>query len=250
MNEADSIQALIQLHGEQERQGPGDLAFSLSVLERIQDHLPQTPRVADLGCGTGVSSLFLARSLKTQVRAVDLSEDFLKQLVQRAAVQGLADLIVPIAADMGQLNWEKHSLDLLWSEGAAYNLTFQGALQAWRPLLKTGGLAVISELSYFTQEAPEAVKAFWQEAYPALATEAENRATAQASGFEVLEIRRLPTQAWWQNYYNPLKAQMQRFAQTENTALQAVIKETQCEMDLFADYAHIYGYSFYILKAL
>ena len=84
---------------------------------------------------------------------------------------------------MGNLNWESGTIDLLWSEGAAYNITFEGALKAWRPLMASNGIAVISEMNYFTREVPEPVKAFMQNAYPAIKTDAENSDIINSSGF-------------------------------------------------------------------
>ena len=101
---------------------------------------------------------------------------------------------------MGSLDWEPETIDLLWSEGAAYNLTFEGALKAWRPLMAANGIAVISEMSYFSSEVPESVRVYWQNAYPTIVTESENSDRANSSGFEVLGIHRLPSKAWWDNY--------------------------------------------------
>ena len=74
----------------------------------------------------------------------------------------------------GKSDWEPESIDLLWSEGAAYNLTFKGALKAWRPLMAANGIAVISEMNYFTIEVAEPVRVYMQNAYPTIGTESEN----------------------------------------------------------------------------
>ena len=151
---------------------------------------------------------------------------------------------------MGSLNWEPESIDLLWSEGAAYNLTFKGALDAWRPLMATKGIAVISEMSYFTGEVSEPVRAYWQEAYPAIATEAGNSKHAESSGFKILGIHRLPSKAWWDNYYGPLREKMNAFRGSKEPIMQAVIKDTEEEMNLFEKQGDQYGYSFYIMEAV
>lgn len=39
-----------------------------------------------------------------------------------------------VRADFAALGWPAGALDLLWSQRAAYHLTFAGALRAWRPL--------------------------------------------------------------------------------------------------------------------
>jgi SAM-dependent methyltransferase len=143
------ISALVELHRGLERQGPGDTGFSNYIIAQIPE-LPTNPRIADIGCGTGAGTLFLADKFKSKVRAVDFSRDFLDELEDRAKQRGLEHLVESIEYDMGNLNWESGTIDLLWSEGAAYNLTFEGALKTWRPLMAANGIAVISEISYFT----------------------------------------------------------------------------------------------------
>ena len=112
------------------------------------------------------------------------------------------------------------------------------------------GIAVISELSYFTSEVPESVRVYWQNAYPAIGTESENSNHADASGFKILGIHRLPSKAWWDNYYGPLVENMNSFKYSEDTIMQSVIKEIEEEMKLFEEHEKHYGYSFYIMKAV
>jgi cyclopropane fatty-acyl-phospholipid synthase-like methyltransferase len=241
--------ALIELHRGLERQGPGDTDFSDYIISQLPE-LPTNPRIADIGCGTGAGTLFLADKFRSKVRAVDISRDFLDELDNRAKQRGLEHLVETIECDMKSLDWKPESIDLLWSEGAAYNLTFKGALKAWRPLMAPNGIAVISEIGYFTSEVPESLKVYWQNAYPAIGTESENSIHANSSGFKILGIHRLPSKAWWENYYGPLRDNMNFFKHSEDSIMQAVIKETEEEMKLFEEHEEQYGYSFYMMKAV
>jgi len=243
------IQALIKLHIGLDRQGPGDTSYSNYILSLINE-LPANPRIADIGCGVGAGTLLLADRFKTKVGAVDLSREFLNELIRRAKQRGLEHLVEAIKCDMGNLAWKPESIDLLWSEGAAYNLTFEGALKAWRPLMAENGIAIISEMSYFSDEVPESVRIYWQNAYPTMGTESENSIYANSSGFEVLGIHRLPSAAWWDNYYGPLRENINALKHSKDRIMQSVIKETEEEMKFFEEYEKYYGYSFYIMKAV
>ena len=75
---------------------------------------------------------------------------------------------------MGSLDWAPGSIDLLWSEGAAYSISFEGALKAWRPFLTHNGYAVISEMSYFTDEVSDVVARYMEKVYLGIRTEAGN----------------------------------------------------------------------------
>jgi len=241
------IKALIDLHRGVGREGPGDLAFSRQILAELPP-LPAKPRIVDLGCGSGAGALLLAEHFDVPVTAVDLGQPFLDQMMEQAQTCGLADRIHPLACDFADLPIEPASVDLLWSEGAAYNLTFAGALEKWRPFLAPNGVAVISEISWFTNDVPEEPRQYWAEGYPAMADESENTARAKAAGFDVVRTCRLPAQAWWDNYYNPM---LERIAAMSNpdATMQAVIDEMQTEIDLFRQYSQHYGYTFYVLTA-
>ena len=243
------IAALIALHSGLDRQGPGDADFSNFILEQLPE-LPRQPRIADIGCGGGAGALLLAKKFRSLVKAVDFSQAFLDQMMQRAGEEGLENLIEPINCDMKNLDWEPKSIDLLWSEGAAYNITFEGALTAWRPLIADRGVVVISEMNYFSDDAPDTVVQYMKNVYPGIKTEPKNEELINSSGFEALALHRLPSKAWWDNYYDPLGENIKAFKDTSDGVMQAVIKETEEEMKFFKQYHHEYGYTFYIMQAV
>ena len=246
-SETEYIDALIDLHRGIERKGPGDNAFSLNILSTLST-LPSHPQIADLGCGSGAGALLLAQYYQSPVMAVDFALGFIDELKIRAKQCELEHLIKPIHGDMAKLDWADGSIDLLWSEGAAYNLGFEQALTIWRSLLTNTGLAVISEMSWFSDHVPEPAALYWQKAYPRIANEAENSDRAHRSGFKVISTHRLPSQAWWQNYYEPLREQMR---QVEiSPVMQLVIDEIEEEMNLFERFSDFYGYAFYVLQVL
>ena len=71
----DELQLLLDLHQDGPRQGPGGdretrLAVELSGLKHVSDL-----KIADIGCGTGASTLVLARELDAHITAVDFLPD-------------------------------------------------------------------------------------------------------------------------------------------------------------------------------
>jgi serine/threonine-protein kinase HipA len=243
------IKALIELHSGLDRQGPGDNDFSQFIIEQIPE-LPPSPRIADLGCGAGAGALILAEKFRSRVKAVDFSREFLDQLLARARKKDLEDFIEIIECDIGKLNWCPESIDLIWSEGAAYNITFKGALQAWRPLLVLDGIAVISEMNYFSADVSKAVTQYMKKVYPDIKTESENEDLINSSGFELLGLHRLPTKAWWDNYYDPLREKISAIGSSRDSVMEAVIGEMKEEMAFFKEHAKDYGYTYYIMRAV
>jgi serine/threonine-protein kinase HipA len=63
--------------------------------------------------------------------------------------------------DMKDVPKAFENIDLLWSEGAAYNIGFPNALETWRPAIAPHGFLVVSEMSRLKQNAPEPVRAFF-----------------------------------------------------------------------------------------
>lgn len=248
MDEQAYIEGLIELHKGLDRQGPGDTGFSLDLLQRLPS-LPARPRIADMGCGAGIASLMLAEQFNSPVKALDFSETFLRQLRASAAERGLGHLIEPVCGDMANPGWPLASIDLLWSEGAAYAIGFGYALQCWRPLLATGGIAVISEMSYFGSEVHESIIKPTQAIYPDIQTDLDNRLTIQQAGFTLLETTQLPAQAWWDNYYDPLMGNIEKLRDSGDPVLQQVIADTESEMAFFRQHGERCGYIFYVMQA-
>ena len=72
------------------RQGPGSRAVTRQALELAASSLPENPRILDVGCGSGASSLLLAQVSGAHVTAVDKSAFLLDRLSAAAREQGLS----------------------------------------------------------------------------------------------------------------------------------------------------------------
>jgi SAM-dependent methyltransferase len=163
---------LIDLQLEVSRQGPGGaeetrLAMRLAGILGSDDLT-----IADLGCGTGASTRVLANGCGGRIVAGDVVPAFLERLADWAEAAGLADRIETCAASFDALPLAEGSFDVVWSEGAIYNLGFQAGLTAWRSLLRPGGVLVVSELTWLTSSRPEAIETHWHREYPEVATAA------------------------------------------------------------------------------
>ncbi len=232
------------------RQGPGSDDLTCEALRRLGP-LPASPRVLDLGCGTGRQTLVLARELRARVVAVDNHAPFLRDLERRAAAASLSQLVETRAGDMGALDVEPGTVDLIWSEGAIYNIGFESGLRTWRAWLAPGGKIAVTECSWLTDHPPAEIKAFWDAEYPGMSTIAGNREKATRAGFAVVDTFALPPSAWWDDYYRPLLARLDELGPEakSNAVLSDAIAASRHEIELFARFSETYGYVFYLLQA-
>ncbi|ETW94290.1 MAG: hypothetical protein ETSY1_35545 [Candidatus Entotheonella factor] len=230
------------------RQGPGSDDSTLKALS-LCTGLPERPAILDIGCGPGMQTLALAQALADgHITAVDIHQEYLDELKERAKVAKVAEHIDIFAGDMKALPFLKQSFDLIWSEGAAYIMGFEKALVAWKQLLKPSGCIAVSELVWLQPDPPTEVAEFFAREYPAMTDVETIVATLRSSGYELLGHFTLPDTAWWASYYTPLEAKLpslnERYASDEDAI--SIIEITECEIDMRRRFGSWYGYEFFV----
>jgi hypothetical protein len=168
--------------------------------------------------------------------------------MKRASVAGVADLVRAHCMDMNDIPGVFPDIDLLWSEGAAYSIGFSNALTTWATALKPGSFAVVSELSWLREQAPEAVREFFSSGYPEMKSLHGNVALARSAGYEVLATYTLPKAAWVDGYYDVLEPRAKALVEHPDSAVRAFAVETIKEIEVFRHPEESYGYVFYVLQ--
>lgn len=246
----DNLDLLIDLHRDGARQGPGGpeetrLAIALSGLRGAYGL-----KIADIGCGTGASTLVLAQELDAFVTAVDLLPPFLERLDVAAERAGLSDRIETLAASMDALPFEERSLNAIWSEGAIYNMGFENGVRAWRRFLKPGGVLAVSELTWLTHERPGEIERHWMREYPGVATASAKMAILEANGYAPVGYFPLPERCWLDNYYRPMQARFADFLSRNGHSepARAVVAAEEQEIALYERYSAYVGYGYFVAR--
>ncbi|MBF0423296.1 MAG: class I SAM-dependent methyltransferase [Magnetococcales bacterium] len=240
------IQALIDIHRELPRKGPGDDDLSRQLMAYVRPLLPAPPRMVDMGCGNGHSAFLLIKELRGHVTAVDFAEPFINELKRRL----VNEPITPVLGDMLKLGLEPKSVDLIWSEGAAFAVGIDNALKTWSSLLKPQGVLVYSDAVWFTPEPSAEVSAFWQTTDPNIRSVGENINRAERLGYRFLAAHSMTQTVWWASYYDPMKKRLDQLEPTvsSGTLMADVIASARREAELFKRYGHEYGYAFFVLQ--
>ena len=103
------------------------------------------PRILDIGCGSGVSTLELARLSRGRVIGIDIDQSALDRFTKRIKEAGLTDRIQATNCSMFDMDFPDESFDIVWAEGSIYAIGFERGLQEWKQLLKPGGSMVIHD---------------------------------------------------------------------------------------------------------
>ncbi|MEM6742418.1 MAG: class I SAM-dependent methyltransferase [Pseudomonadota bacterium] len=240
-------EAFFSLHTALPREGPGGTAETLRALEIAA--VPPSARMADMGCGPGASATVLLEARpEGTLFACDLHAPFVTEARRRAKRLGATARLDAQVADMLAPPLEPASLDLIWCEGAIYNVGVAEALTAWRPLLAPGGRAAFSEVVRKRARMSERAEALWEQ-YPAMTDHAGVRARIEAAGWRLIDAFDLPD-ACWDAYYGPLESRADaleaRLRRTEGG--RAALAAEREEVAVWRGCRGEYGYAFFIVE--
>jgi SAM-dependent methyltransferase len=234
-----------------ERQGPGSPEVTIKALSFIEN-LTEKSLIADIGCGTGGQTMVLAQHATGQITGIDLFPAFIDLFNTNAGRLNLKDRVKGIEGSMENLPFQKEELDLIWSEGAIYNIGFERGLNEWRKFLKLGAYIAVSEVSWFSDERPAEIEKFWQDAYSEIDTIPDKVAQMQKAGYIPVATFILPENCWTEHFYAPqVRAQEAFLKKYEgNRTAEEFIASERHEAQLYGRYKDYYGYVFYIGKKI
>ena len=247
-----TLELIIDFHKNSERQGPGSKEETLKALDCMSLPQNQLLKVADIGCGTGGQTFTLAQNLNAQITAVDLFSDFLDVLNNNSQELGLEENILTVQKSMDDLPFKKEEFDLIWSEGAIYNIGFENGIKKWKDFLKEGAYLAVSELTWITNTRPKEIEDFWTTEYPEIDTAANKIKIIENNGYTIVGYFHLEQDSWIENYYKPLEARYESFLNRNENSERArkVVEEIRAEFKLYLKFKDYFSYGFYIAKKI
>ncbi|MFC2002442.1 class I SAM-dependent methyltransferase [Chloroflexota bacterium] len=178
--------------------------------------LPQMdkPRILDIGCGSGIPTLELARLSQEEVIGIDIDQPALNQFTRKIKEAGLAEQVKAVNCSMFDMDFADESFDIIWSEGSIYAIGFESGLLEWRQFLKPGGFMVIHDERGNVEEKLEQL---------------------YNCGYELLGYFMLSKETWWTEYFAPLEKLIaeSRKRYTDDPKILEEIHQAQEELDMF-----------------
>jgi len=142
------------------------------------------PHILDIGCGSGLPTMELARLSSGEVTGLDIDQGMLDVLRGNVEKAGLSDRVKVVKHSLFGMEFPDESFDVIWAEGSINVIGFQKGLQEWKRFLKPGGFMVVHDET---------------------ANVDEKLGQISTCGYELLGYFGLDVATWWTEYFAPLE---------------------------------------------
>ena len=155
------------------------------------------PSILDIGCGSGVQTIELAKMCNGNITAIDIDVEALDTLRSKVEDQGFSSRISVVELSMLDLKSLSESYDIIWAEGSIFVVGFERGLQEWKQLLTNEGFLVVHDEDTEITKKLELIEKY---------------------GYEILGQIDVSHDEWWKRYYEPLESLLdQEKLDTEST---------------------------------
>jgi len=232
------------------RQGPGSRVCAEKALGLCCD-LPPMPTVLDLGCGVGGQTLHLVELLPgSLITAIDSHAPSIERLRATVFERGLGEQVRAMVGDMAEPGLPPESIDLVWSEGALYNIGIENALKICHGLLRPGGYLAFTDAVWRKENPPPEVQASFDLDYPTMGRVPDVLAAIAKIGFSLVDHFTLPDEAWWDDFYTPMERRIEelRGKYAGDAGALGVLDQLAQEPEMHRRHSDYYAYAFFVAR--
>src|SRR4030042_2146034 len=187
------------------------------------------PRILDIGCGSGIPTMELARLSQGEIIGLDIDQPSLDKLTRKIEQAGLSHCVKTVNCSILNREFPDGSFDVIWAEGSIGAIGFERGLKEWWRFLKAGGFLVVhDDLENLTRK----------------------REQISQCGYELINHFVLSENIWWNEYYAPLDKKLIeiRVKHTSDQKTIAVLNDGQRDIDTFKRDPKRYRSVFFIMR--
>jgi len=193
--------------------------------------LPQIdkPRILDIGCGSGVPTMELAKLSNGEIVGLDTNQDLLDILRRKIEKTGASDRVGVVQCSILEMKFSPESFDIIWSEGSIFIIGFEKGLREWKRFLKPNGFMVIHDEKGNIEE---------------------KLGQVSNSGYALLDHFLLSEDIWWAEYFSPLEKLIDeaRIKYPDDPKVLEEANSAQWEMDMFKKKPERNSSAFFVMR--
>ncbi len=205
--------------------------YFIKYTRQAFDMLPELvePRILDIGCGSGIPTIELARWTGGEVIGLDIDQAGLDELNRKIEAEGLVDMVRTMNCSMFDMDFPDESFNVIWAEGSIAMIGFINGLKKWRKILKPNGFLVVhDELGNLSKKIEQ----------------------ISNCGYKLLGHFIFSRDIWWTHYFEPLQRLINdiRKKSSDNTEILSIIDSEQHDIDMFKSNPKRYSSVFLIMQ--
>ena len=156
------------------------------------------PSILDIGCGTGVQTIELAKLCNGHITAIDIDVPSLVLLQRKVKEQDLSDRFSIMKVAMDDLQLLGKTYDIIWAEGSIYAIGFERGIRDWKQILNKNGFLVVHDENDHLEKKVELIK---------------------KHGYKILGQFEVSHEEWEDRYYRPLLEVMSKRRLTDSESM-------------------------------
>ncbi len=188
----------------------------------------EKPRILDIGCGSGVPTIELAKLSDGEIIGIDTNQSLLDKLNRKIEEMGFSNRVKTMKCSLFEIDFPDESFDIIWAEGSIWIIGFEKGLKKWRRLLKPKGFLVVHD---------------------EIKTVSNKLKEIPSYGYRLVNHFQLPKNAWWTEYYRPLEKQIKEICiKYKDTEALKMLKKCKNEIDIVKRNLEEHCPAFYIIR--
>jgi ubiquinone/menaquinone biosynthesis C-methylase UbiE len=189
----------------------------------------EKPRILDVGCGSGVPTIELAKLSDGEIIGIDIKQSSLDELDRTIEEKGFSGRVKARKCSLFEIDFPDESFHIIWAEGSIWVIGFERGLKEWRRLLKPNGFLVIHD---------------------EIKTVSNRLCKIPRCGYKLLNHFSLPEDAHWTEYYRPLEIRIKALSTKfkDNSEALKILQKHQSEIDMVKRNPKEHSSAFYILQ--